>query len=291
MTVIPKTTYYGFRLAGNLVPRLPIRLAYAMFAALGGLAYGLNRAGRENVHSNLRHILGTNTAEAEIDRLARAAFTFVAYNYCDLFRLPKLSPEEVNASVDVRGWEHVEQALALGKGAVMTSAHFGNIEIVLYAMLLRGVAITIPAERIEPPELFAYITNLRTSQGLKLIPIDGPMIDLVRTLRRGGVAGIAGDRNITAQGRVVQFFDAPARLPDGHVQLAVRTQAPLITGFSRRIAPGKYEATFNPHFVVPDTMDEEECIAAGMHYVVSNMEKAIRACPEQWTVTADMWNQ
>ena len=49
----------------------------------------------------------------------------------------------------------------------MTSAHLGNIEVVLYAMLLRGLTITIPVERVTPPELFEYITALRSSKGLE----------------------------------------------------------------------------------------------------------------------------
>ena len=290
-SVISKSTYYGFRLAGELGPLLPLRQGYTLFGLLGGMAYRANRKGRENVRSNLRHVLGPDAPSEKIDRLARATFTYAAYNYYDLFRLPRLSPEQVNAAVEIRGWEHVEKALNLGKGAVMTSAHFGNIEIVLYAMLLRGVAITIPAERIEPPELFDYITRLRMSQGLKLIPIDGPMIDLVRTLRRGGIVGIAGDRNITAQGFAAQFFDAPVRLPGGHVRLAARTRAPLIAGFNRRIGLGKYEAFFLPHFLVPSTGEESERLAAGMRYVVSAIEAAISTCPEQWAVTADVWSQ
>jgi KDO2-lipid IV(A) lauroyltransferase len=191
--------------------------------------------------------------------------------------------------VQVEGWENVEAALGLGKGVVMTSAHFGNIEVVLYAMLLRGLPITIPAERVEPPELFDYLSALRMSQGLKIIPIDGPMLDLFRTLRRGGVAGVAGDRNLSEAGTVVEFFGAPARLPDGHVRLAMRTGAPLILGFSQRLGRDSYRARFWPHFCIPETGSEDDRLAAGMAYVVKGLEETIRAHPEQWVVTVPMW--
>jgi KDO2-lipid IV(A) lauroyltransferase len=154
---------------------------------------------------------------------------------------------------------------------------------------MRGLAITIPAERVEPPELYDYLTALRTSKGLKLIPVDGPMLELFRTLRRGGVAGIAGDRNVTAGGALVDFFHAPARLPDGHVRLAMHTGAPLILGFSRRLGQDAYEARFLPHFCFPEEGSEEERFAAGMAYVVRGLEEAIGAQPEQWAITAPMW--
>jgi KDO2-lipid IV(A) lauroyltransferase len=281
--------YYLYRLAGYVVPRIPPRIGYVLFSGFGGLVHTLNARARANVRSNMCHILGPGAPAAQVDRLSRATFDFVAYNYYDLFRLPTLTESQVNSMVQVNGWENVQAALSLGKGVVMTSAHFGNIEIVLYAMLLRGVAITIPAERVQPPQLFDYLTMLRTSKGLNLIPIDGPMTDLFRTLRRGGVAGIAGDRSVAGQGAVVPFFGAPARLPDGHVRLAMRTGAPLVLGFSRRLVRDRYEATFHPHFSIPEEGTEEERFAAGMSYVVQGLQQAIGTYPEQWAITTPIW--
>jgi KDO2-lipid IV(A) lauroyltransferase len=277
------------RLAGILVPCIPPVIGYPLFSFIGGLAYRFNGSARANVGDNIRHVLGPDAPQAQVDRLTRATFDYVAYNYYDLFRLPTLSSTEVDAMVTIEGWENVETALRLGKGVVMSSAHFGNIEIVLYAMLMRGVAITIPVERVEPPELYDYLTSLRMSKGLKLIPVDGPMLELFRTLRRGGVAGIAGDRNVTEGGTVVEFFGAPTRLPDGHVHLALRTGAPLILGFSRRLNRDTFQARFWPHFRIPEERSDEERLAAGMDYAVRGMEEAIRACPEQWVVTVPMW--
>jgi lauroyl/myristoyl acyltransferase len=278
-----------YRTAGMLVPRIPPVIGYPLFSLIGGLTHRFNSSARANVGNNIRHVLGPDAPQAEVDRLTRATFDYVAYNYYDLFRLPTLSSAQVDAMVTIEGWENVEAALSLGKGVVMSSAHFGNIEIVLYAMLMRGVAITIPAERVEPPELYDYLASLRMSKGLKLIPVDGPMLELFRTLRRGGVAGIAGDRIVTEGGTVVEFFGAPARLPDGHVHLALRTGAPLILGFSRRLDRDTFQARFWPHFRIPDEGSDEERLAAGMDYAVRGMEEAIRACPEQWVVTVPMW--
>ena len=287
---LSKIVYYLYRLAGVLVPRFPPAIGYPLFSFFGGLAHHINTSARANARDNLRHVLGPDASQAQIDRLTRATFDYVAYNYYDLFRLPTLSAAQVEAMVRIEGWENVEAALSLGRGVVMTSAHFGNIEIVLYAMLMRGVDITIPAERVEPPELYDYLTALRMSKGLKLIPVDGPMLDLFRTLRRGGVAGVAGDRNVTEGGAVVEFFGAPARLPDGHVRLALRTGAPLILGFSRRSGRDAYEARFWPHFCIPDEGSEAERFVAGMEYVVRGLEEAISLQPEQWVVTVPIWD-
>lgn len=283
------TSYLLYRLGGAIVPKIPPKIGYAFCRLLGAIAYRFDSQIRANVRLNLRRIMGPQTPQTEINRRARLAFNYILYNYFDLFRLPRLDDQTVHQLVTVQGWENIEAALSQGKGIVMTSAHLGNIEIVIYAMLLRGLNITIPVERVSPPELFDYITALRSSKGLKLIPIDGPLLDLIRTLKKGGVAGLAGDRDITNSGQVVNFFGHPARLPDGHVRLALRTGAPLVVGFSRRNPDHTYRAYFLPPYHPPQTGNEEERVAAGVKFVITEMEKAIRHTPEQWTVTVSIW--
>ena len=230
-----------------------------------------------------------NTPNAEINRRIRLTFNHILYNYFDLFRLPGLDNKVVNKLVTVEGWENIEAALAKGKGIVMASAHLGNIETVLYAMLLRGLKITIPVERVEPPELFDYITTLRSSKGLNLIPVDGPLLGMIRTLKKGGVAGIAGDRDINNTGRVTQFFNHSARLPDGHIKLALKTGAPLVMGFSHRNPDHTYHAYFLPAYQPLQTGTEEQRVDAGMQYIIQEIEHAIRQNPEQWTLTVSIW--
>ncbi len=281
--------YYLYRLGGAVVPKIPPAAGYAICRLIGGFLYQFHKQGRTNIQLNLQRVLGARGTETEIKWRSRLAFNYILYNYFDLFRLSALDDETVNRLVSVKGWENVEIALAKGRGIVMTSAHLGNIEMVLYAMLLRGLKITIPVERVSPPELFNYITALRSSKGLKLIPVDSALIDLVRTLKRGGVAGLAGDRDITKSGHIVDFFGHPAHLPDGHVRLALRTGAPLVLGFSRRNPDHSYQAYFLPPYQPPAAGTKEEQIAAGMNFVLAEMEKAIGQTPEQWTLTVSIW--
>lgn len=283
-------TYLLYRLGGIVVPKIPPGPGYAACRILGGLLYQFNKPARANICRNLQRIMGPHISRAEIERRARATFNHILYNYFDLFRLPALDSDTVNRLVTVSGWENVEAALAGGRGILMTSAHLGNIEVVLYAMLLRGLSIIIPVERIDPPELFDYITALRTSKGLKLIPIDGPLIEMIRMLKKGGVVGVAGDRDITQTGQVVNFFGHPARLPDGHVRLALKTGAPLVVGFSRRNPNHTYHAHFLPPFYLPASGSNEERVSAGLKFIVTEMEKAIRDRPEQWTLTVSIWS-
>ncbi len=284
-----KISYYLYRLGGAIVPKIPPATGYAFCRLVGGILYQFNTSGRANIYLNLQRIMGPHCSRLEINRRARATFNYILYNYFDLFRLPSLDDKTIKSLVTITGWKHVEAAMAGGQGIVMTSAHLGNIEMVLYAMLLRGLSITIPVERVEPPELFEYISTLRMSKGLKLTPIDKPLLGLIRSLKKGGVVGLAGDRDITQTGQITDFFGYPAHLPDGHLRLALRTGVPLVLGFSRRNPDHTYHTYFLPAFHLPTEGTEQERVAAGMKFIIAEIEKAIRQNPEQWTITVSIW--
>ncbi len=281
--------YYLYRLAGFLVPLTPLRLGYSVAARLGRLFYRLSPSTRANVRDNVTHVLGEGASAAEVERVTCETFRYIALNYYDLLRVPTLNPAEVERVVRVEAWENVERALAAGKGLIMVSAHFGNIEVVLHILLFRGIPVTIPVERVHPKVLFQYICRVRTSKGLRLIPIDGPLLELFRALRRGEIAGLAADRDITQSGVIIDFFGAPARLPAGHVQLALRTGAPIVMGFSQRLPDNTFVARFEPPLELENTGDRERDARAGLEKVVATMERYIAQHPEQWAIVVPIW--
>ncbi|NJN97473.1 MAG: lysophospholipid acyltransferase family protein [Anaerolineales bacterium] len=278
-------TYLLYRLGGAVVPRIPPALGYQLCAWLGGVLYQVYKPGRMNIQANLRRVLGPQVSQAEINRRGRATFCHLLYNFFDLFRLPNLDDKAIERLLTVSGWENVEVALAQGRGIVMISIHLGNIETVLYAILQRGSDITIPVMRMEPPEVFDYVCALRLRKGLKLVPADGSLLELIRVLKKGGIAGIAADRNVTQTGQIIDFFGYPAHLPDGYVRLAVRMNVPLVVGFSHRNLGHTHQAYFLPPFYPPAQGSEEERVRVSLKYVISEMEKAIAQYPEQWTTT------
>lgn len=282
--------YYLYRLGGAMLPHIPLRLGYRLAEIGGALIYALTPGVRHRVCDNVTHVLGDKANRRVVRRTACRTLGNLLKNYYDLFRLSHLTPEETAQLIEVEGWEHVEAGLSQGKGLIVTSAHLGNIEIVVQIFALHSVPVTIPVERLQPPRLFDYVCRLRTGHGLRLLPIDGPLLALFRALRRGEVVGLAADRDITASGRVVDFFGAPARLPEGYVRLALRTGAPLVCAFSERLPDSRFVARFLPLLDLVRTDDREADVVAGTRLVVSAMEQAIARRPAQWYVTNAVWS-
>jgi KDO2-lipid IV(A) lauroyltransferase len=216
-------------------------------------------------------------------------FRNMAKNFYDLFRAWTLNLAEIDRLVKVEGWEHVEEALAKGKGLIFVGTHFGNVDIVAQVPALREIPVIGPAEHLKPEALFRYICSLRANKGFRLIPIDGPLFELFRALRRNEVVALAADRNIAGSGIVVDFFDAPARLPDGYAQLSLRTGAPIIVGFSQRLPDNTFVVYLEPPLELESTGDRDHDARAGVEKVVAVMEHYIGEQPEQWVMSVPLW--
>lgn len=282
-------SYYLYRVPGSIAPLLPRRFGYWVASQLGVLAFHLYPRGATMLEQNLSHVLGEEANEATIKATAREVFRNLAKNYYDLFRSHALSDEEISASVTVVGLHHLEKVLAEGKGLIATSGHFGPFDAVMHIGPSLNLKITAAAEHLNPEKLYQYICKLRANPWLTLLPVDGPLLGLFRALRRGEIVGVAADRDITRSGILVDFFGAPARLPDGHVQLALRTGAKIVTCFGLRQADNSSLLYIEPPLELEETGDFERDVQVNARKVVARLEEWISRHPEQWLMLHPIW--
>ncbi|NOZ06817.1 MAG: hypothetical protein GXP41_10805 [Chloroflexi bacterium] len=282
--------YYLFRLAGWILPHIPPRFGYWLFARLGDLTYHLNPAGRAVVRDNMAHVLGPQATPEAIDRATRMVFRYSGQNYFDLFRLASLDTNQLERLIHAEGWEQIDEALAAGKGLVLVTAHFGAPDVVAQLVTSRGYPVTAVVEHLKPEPLFRYVCSLRGSHGLRTLPVDGALMRLFRALRHNEVIALVADRDITESGIEVQFFGRTARMADGHVQIALRTGAPVMAGYCLRKPDGTFYAYGTP-IELERTGDRDRDVQAGLRKVLAFMETFIAAHPEQWVMFQPIWSE
>jgi len=280
--------YYLYKVAGTLAPLLPPRLGYWLFGQFGLLA-ARSGEGYRAVWDNVSHVLGWDISEERRARVVREAFSSQAKNYFDLFRLTSLSDAEIQHLVTLHGLEHLDAALALGKGVIVVSIHFGNLDLVAQVFALRKYPVVTVAEHLRPEALYRYVSSLRASRGLRLIPADSFLRPVFRALRRNEIVGLAADRDVTESGVVVDFFGAPAKLPDGYAQLALRTGAALVPCFALRQPNNAFAAYVEPAVPVEATGNFAEDVKVTMGRVLRVMERYIEAHPGQWVMFRPIW--
>ena len=282
-------TYGTYRLLGAFAGPLPPRVGYGLGRPLGALLHATSPRLRRILAFNFRHVLGPDASEEEGQTVVRRACVNLVKSHYDLFRLSRLSTDEILAMTHVEGQELMHEAVARGKGVIMFSAHFGNVDILIQVPSALGVSISTPVEHIQSERLFQYTLRLRTSHGLQMYPTGGPMTGLYRALKRGEVVGLAADRGIDVSTRKVEFFGSPASLPEGPVRLALRTGAALVPGFGRRLPDNSFHARIEPALELPNTGDREADVATGMKMVVEILEREISQEPEQWLLAKPVW--
>ena len=281
---------YLFRIAAALLPRLPQWLVYGGAWLTGEIAYRVAAGPRRAVTDNLRHVLGAQASSQELRRAVRGVFRTSVYNYVDLFRLPSLPPAVLAPRVEILDINHFLEVYSKGKGVIIATGHLGNFDLLVQLSRERNISVTLLVEPLEPEALFDLVCSLRSSHGIQLVPVGRRGLGVaMKTLREGGVLAVALDRDIQRKGTLVDFFGAPARLPQGAVELARRTGAAIVPIFGLRLPKHRYRMIVEPPFVMSaDT--SEEAVRQDVQRLTTVLERQVAAYPDQWIVFEHVWD-
>ncbi len=284
--------YWGFRAALALARLLPRRLGYPLAALGGELYFRLNPGHGRKAIDNYAVLLADHPGAPRVRGTARRSFRNYGKVLFDFFRLPALDPDALEADVIGAGWEHLDAALAWGRGVVLVSPHLGNWDLAAAIVAARGYRISAVADRFSPPAVDHLIHATRNRTGLGIIPLDpggGALRRITAHLRAGQIVGFVFDRPQREGGVEVEFFGAPAWLPAGPARFALRAGAPVVGGHViRRPGDRTYFGRFDPIPFTP-TGDEAADIQALTQAIVRWMEGVLRQHPDQWYMFRRMW--
>ncbi len=256
-----------------------------------GLGFGAGMRGRRTmIERHLRRVDPSLSGPA-LRRAAQAAFENYARYWVESFRLPGLSAEEVDTAFSYEGLEHLDDALAAGRGVIIALPHLGGWEWAGRWIAEQGLPITVVVEPIEPPELFEWFVSFRRSLGMTVVPV-GPEagVAVSRALRQNEVVCLLCDRDIQGGGVEVEFFGERTTLPAGPAMMALRTGAPILPSAVYFI-PGRE----SHHGVVRDPLVAErqgtlrEDVLRITQALAYELEILIRAAPEQWHLFQPNW--
>lgn len=287
--------YHFFRWAAWTVPRLPRWFVRWLPKVIGPLAWLLVAPARRQATRNMAYVLGpdiraTAAGRRKLRRVVRGLFCNGVGNYLDALLLPALDHQEFLSHISIEGQEYMAEALALGKGLLLFSAHFGPFEYMNQWFAASGYQVTIPVEKLKDERLLRLMVDLRASSGTTYIPLGGsaPMRAIIQALRKNQIVLITADRAVEGESVVRDFFGAPARLPIGPVNLSIRTGAPLVGAFGWRSSRDHIDALFT-RLTLGLSEEERKQPDVVEAALIKQMEQAISAHPEQWTVFSPVW--
>lgn len=282
--------YLYHNLAVPLSASLPAPMAYRIACLSGDVRYHRDVEVRQKVLDNLRDVFGEQLDAAERDQIARHYFRNLSCQLMDELRLHGHA-EGIVDLVEIRGLEHVEAALAGGKGALLCTGHVGSFAVGLALLARRGLLVTIvrrgvcgDGEWLE--QLYGKIFDMSRKYAMK--PPINPLEDqfavatkVAKLLRKNELVAtfldavpMPADLPRTVP---VEFLGRQARLLAGSMSIAQRTGSPILVALMRRSEDWRHQV-----FEISPPIPAGSDTAATMDRCVSYIADAVHDRPEQW---------
>ncbi|GAC1397338.1 MAG: hypothetical protein NVSMB65_16300 [Chloroflexota bacterium] len=281
--------YWVIRLAALLSRVVPLRVRYALGAAVCDLAYLVWVPKRRNTVRNARVVLGS---ARRAPRVARASWRNYGLYLIDFLRLPVISREEILRSVHVVDWSGLDAALAAGHGAIFVTAHYGCWDMAPTLIDDRYPGrVYAAAETFEPARLNDLVQGHRLAKGLQVIPAETGTRQMIRVLRRNNVLALVVDRPVHGDegGVEVTFFGRPTMVPAGAATLALLTGAPILPGYLRRVRGAHYESRMGDAIAPVATGDRAADVQRLTQQFMAQIELMVRERPSLWYMFRSFW--
>lgn len=221
---------------------------------------------------------------------ARRVFHSYARYWLESFRLPDMTPADLEACFRAEGLEHLDAALGEGNGVVMAMPHLGGWDFGGAWFGAHGYKATVVVEPLEPPELFEWFARFRERYGVTVVPL-GPEAGtaILRVLRDGGIVGLVCDRDIGGTGVEVEFFGERTTLPGGPATLALRTGAALLPTAVYFEGRRGHRGVIRPPVPCERTGSFRDDVVRVTQALARELEAFIRGAPEQWHLMQPNW--
>ncbi len=255
---------------------------------LGSLFFLVSKRYRTTALSNLTAAFGSEKKPGEIERLAKDVFKHFARESLQFFRLIWMTRDEIDRLVEVDGLENLDAALAKGRGCIAVTAHYGNWELLARKLVVLGYPVNVIARDSDDPGMTSIATRIRESAGYRVFDKDRPIIGAFRRLKNNEILGMLPDQN-DLQGIPVKFFNRQAATAIGPAFLSIRSGAPIVPLFARRLQDGRYKVVIYPEINFVPSGDQEEDIKTLTSLLTAAIEQEVRSNPSQWLWLHDRW--
>jgi KDO2-lipid IV(A) lauroyltransferase len=266
--------------------RLPAPLAHRLAAAGATLEWALRPAKRRQLAENLCHALGLPPQHPAVRELVRREVRNEAARSAD-FLWALAHQDELRATTRVEGREHIDEALARGRGVLLVSTHVGGWEV---ATAMPSEILPVRTTAIVTDDWLAWaVAGLRIRAGLGIMYDSEPVSKAARLLRDGEAILVLGD--FAKEGMrtyPVRLLDAVAELPAGQVSLARLCGTPIVPFSVLPDAPRSWRVHIESPLRPPARESGEAGERELLQQLADRWSVTLRAHAEHWAAVYPM---
>lgn len=278
------------------VAAAPWRLAYLFGEAVGLADSLLSRRRRDRIAGNLLAAYGSRMTAAEAGRIARRNIRRHYIEHMEFYRYATLTPDNLSRHIRFEGFEHLETALAAGRGAILVHMHFGCKQFPLVALGIMGRDVSQIGYRDEAAEDHSWVhrnVHLRIRMRLedqfrvKHIHVGKSLRPAYDTLKRNGILMITGDGIGGIRGAGENYIPLPflgrtMLFPPGPARMARTTGAALLPLFCVQQPDYSHTAVIEAPIARQLTDDREADVRRTTAAFARVFETYVERHPEHW---------
>ncbi|MCK9584088.1 MAG: lysophospholipid acyltransferase family protein [Candidatus Cloacimonetes bacterium] len=276
--------YYPFRALVALLKAMPYPVSKAFVLSLfHHIGYGVGI--RRDVASIQLKKVYPDWPPERIKEVLKGLYRQMGLNIIEEYLM---SDAQLAQKSEIKGREYVDEALAMGRGAILATAHFGNWEAARI-LPLKGIPLSVITKKQRNTLFDDYTNAIRERSGVHVIDMKRGLRDIISDLKDNRMVAILADQNAGSRGLVLDFLSYPASHWKGVAKLSLRYQIPIVPGFAVRTEDEGLCFEFSPMIYHPELKDQEENYEKVLSQIIAITEAYIHKYPEQWFWVHKRW--
>lgn len=279
------------RFAVRIFPR---RYLLSLFEGIADIGFHLFRDFRKRSINNFSSAMGEQLDAGEIAQAVHRSLRNFLRDFVEIGFVLEASREQIRAEISLQGREHLEAALARGKGVIALSAHLGNFFLVGTRLAVEDFPAHVLVNQSREGGVPKLMDHYRLHIGQKTIharPRHQAFLELMEVLRRNQIAIVIADEYRSGSGVYVPFFGRTVLARRGPITLALRTGATLVPVYLIREPSGKLRMIIEPEIELARSGRIQADVRENTLRITQWLERTVRSYPDQWNWMNVRWQE
>lgn len=262
--------------------------------ALAKLGFYLFHKFRQRSIKNLTIALGNRLDQREIAAIVQRSLRNFSRDIVEMGLALELTPDEIRAEILLLGREHLEAAMAKGKGVIILSGHLGNFFLLGTRLAVDGYPTYV---LVNPPQDATFrelLDRYRLKLGQRTIharPRRQASREMMRVLRSNGIVIAIADEYRPGNGVHVPFFGRTVVARRGPATLALRTGAAIVPAYLIRDPGGRLNLIIESEMDLLRSGDIKKDVTENTLRITQWVERVVSSYPDQWNWMNIHWKE
>ena len=271
----------------QLVRFIPLTWTFSFVEGIGRMiAWRLAGKYKAKMKDNLTSAFHDSLSEGDKQRIVQESLMNMIRGFMETMCCVYTYRKKFNPLIELQGKENLEQALALGKGAIAFTAHLDTFTLIGAKLNASGFPNTWILGAQAHPRIAGVWRYMTEKAGSNAIIVDSPISfhkAIMRALRKGEIVIFVCDENQKQGGVLVEFLGRPMALPVGPAVYHLKTGAPILPMFIIRQEGRRHKVIIDSPLEVALSGDEERDVFAITDQIARVIETFITTYPGQWS--------